>query len=153
MALSPLQERVAALVVALPEAEGFVLAGGAAMAAHGLLDRATRDLAYFGGPTDAAGVQRLAGAVEAAATAHRLRIERVRDGPAFVRFRISDGHDECELDLAIDYRALEPAQTRYGPALEVCELGANKVLAIFDRAEPRDFIDLARLTKASRWET
>lgn len=45
------------MVAALPESEGFVLAGGAAMAAHGLLDRTTRDLDFFGGPTDAAAVQ------------------------------------------------------------------------------------------------
>lgn len=41
MALGPLQERVAALIAALPESEGFVLAGGAAMAAHGVLERTT----------------------------------------------------------------------------------------------------------------
>lgn len=34
MPLTALQERIAALVSGLPEAEGFVLAGGAAMAAH-----------------------------------------------------------------------------------------------------------------------
>jgi hypothetical protein len=147
VALSPLQEQVAALIAALPESEGFVLAGGAAMAAHSLLDRSTRDLDYFGGPTDAGVVQRLAASVEAAATGRGLRIERHRDAPAFVRFRVSDDRDECELDLGIDYRALEPAQTPYGPALDLRELGANKMLAIFDRAEARDFIDLAQLTR------
>jgi hypothetical protein len=51
------------------------------------------------------------------------------------------------VDLAIDCRALEPVETRYGPALDLRELGANKVLAVFARAEPRDFIDLAELTQ------
>lgn len=54
--LTGLQARVAALVVGLPESECFVLAGGAAMAAHGVLDRTTRDLEYFAGPDDAAAV-------------------------------------------------------------------------------------------------
>lgn len=147
MALSRLQEQVAAMVAALPESEGFVLAGGAAMAAHGLLDRTTRDLDFFGGPEDAVAVEQLASAVERAAASRGLQIQRDREGPAFVRFRISDQHDETELDLGIDYRALAPAQTRYGPALDLRELGANKVLAIFDRSEPRDFIDLAALTE------
>lgn len=135
------------MVAALPESEGFVLAGGAAMAAHGLLDRTTRDLDFFGGPTDAAAVQRLASAVQRAAVGRGLQIQRDRAGTAFVRFRINDQHDETELDLGIDYRALEPAETRYGPALDLRELGANKVLAIFDRSEPRDFIDLAALSE------
>lgn len=63
MPLTALQERVAALVGALPESAGFVLAGGAALAAHGVLHRSTRDLDYFAGPTETAAVQRLAAAV------------------------------------------------------------------------------------------
>lgn len=147
MALTGLQERVAALVAGLAESERFVLAGGAAMAAHGVLDRTTRDLDYFAGPDDAAAVARLAEAFERAATEQGLAVQRERSGPAFMRLSVSDGHEQSEVDLAIDYRALAPVETRYGPALDLRELGANKVLAIFSRAEPRDFIDLARLTQ------
>lgn len=147
MGLSPLQERLAALIAALPESAGFVLAGGAAMAAHGVLDRTTRDLDYFAGPKDAAAVHRLADAFERSAGRHRLAVQRERQGPSFIRLRVSDERGECEVDLAIDYRALEPVQTRYGPAFDLRELGANKVLAVFARAEPRDFIDLAQLTQ------
>lgn len=147
MALGPLQERVAALIAALPESEGFVLAGGAAMAAHGVLDRTTRDLDYFAGPQDAAAVHRLADAFERGANRQSLTIQRERQGPSFIRFSVSGEREQCEVDLAIDYRALEPVETRYGPALDLRELGANKVLAVFARAEPRDFIDLAELTQ------
>lgn len=147
MPLTALQERVAALVGALPESAGFVLAGGGALAAHGVLYRSTRDLDYFAGPAETAAVQRLAAAVQRAAGQQGLRIGRERDTETFVRFGISDGEERCELDLAIDYRALPPVSTRYGPTLDLRELGANKVLAIFDRAEPRDFIDLAQLTQ------
>lgn len=92
-------------------------------------------------------VQQLASAVERVGALRGLRIERDREGPAFVRLRITDQVEECELDLGVDYLALVPAQTRYGLALDPRELGANKVLAIFDRSEPRDFIDLAALTE------
>lgn len=68
MALSAFQERVAALVGALPDSARFVLASGAALAAHGELDRTTRDLDYFAGPEDEAAAHRLADAFEAAAT-------------------------------------------------------------------------------------
>lgn len=147
MPLTQLQERVASLVTGLPEAEGFVLAGGAAMAAHGVLDRTTRDLDYFGVPEQAAAVHRLAAAVEQAAAASGLDVRRDRQWEAFVRLRLADANDECEVDIGIDYRALGIVSTRYGPTLELRELGANKVLAIFARAEPRDFVDLAELTK------
>ena len=147
MALTPLQERLAALVVRLPEAAGFVLAGGAALAAHGLLDRATRDLDYFGAPDAAGAVHRLADAFERAVVAEGFDVSRDRQSSSFIRLRVASEGEECEVDLGIDYRALDPVSTRYGPALELRELGANKVLAIFGRAEPRDFMDLAELTK------
>jgi hypothetical protein len=147
VALSALQERVAALVAGLPESAAFVLAGGAAMAAHDMLDRTTRDLDYFAGPDDAVAVQRFADAFEDAAKAGGLEVRRTRQAETFVRFEVRDGEEDCEVDLGIDYRALESVPTRYGPALDVRELGADKVLAIFGRAEPRDFVDLAELTR------
>ena len=45
-----------------------------------------------------------------------------------------------------DYRALPAEPSPYGPTLAVEELAANKVLALFDRAEARDFLDLVELT-------
>jgi len=55
--------------------------------------------------------------------------------------------DRCEVDVAIDYRALQPETTALGPTLAPKELAANKVLAILDRAEPRDFTDLDAVTR------
>lgn len=147
MALTALQERVAALAAALPESAGFALAGGAAMAAHDMLDRPTRDLDYFAGPDGAEAVQRFADAFEQSAKRDGLEVSRARQSATFVRFEVSDGDDECEVDLGIDYRALDSVSTRYGPALDLRELGADKVLAVFGRAEPRDFIDLAEVTR------
>jgi len=41
-----------------------------------------------------------------------------------------------------------PAEpSNYGPTLAARELAANKVLALFDRAEARDFLDLVELTR------
>ena len=49
------------------------------------------------------------------------------------------------VDLAWDAR-LRPAQlSPYGPVLDRDELAADKVLALFGRAAPRDFVDLYRL--------
>lgn len=135
MSLTPLQERVAALVAGLPESDGFILAGGAALAAHGLLQRATRDLDFFGMPEQQDQVHELAAAFERACRDHGFDVRRERDADAFIRLTVEDGTDTCEVD------------TRLGPACDLRELGANKVLAIFDRAAPRDFVDLAELTK------
>ena len=146
MALGPLQERVAVLIAGLPEADGFALAGGSGLAAHGLLDRQTRDLDYFATPDRHAAVGRLAAAVDRACRDAGMRVHREREAPSFVRLSVADDQDACEVDIAMDYRALEPVPTPYGPAMDPRELGANnKVLAVFDRAAPRDFVDLAAM--------
>jgi hypothetical protein len=62
--LTALQLQVARVVADLPEAEDFVLAGGAALIAHNVTDRATMDLDFFA--TSAVAPGRLLPALEAA---------------------------------------------------------------------------------------
>jgi hypothetical protein len=74
--LSSLQERVARIVTELPEADGFALAGGAALVVTHVVDRATRDLDFFG--PSAAEVDRLVPAVESALSAAGFEVRRER---------------------------------------------------------------------------
>jgi hypothetical protein len=53
MPLSRVQRRVAEIVFALAEGEGFALAGGGALIAHDIVDRTTRDIDCFGPSRDA----------------------------------------------------------------------------------------------------
>ena len=70
--LSPLQERIARIVAVLTEADGFALAGGAALIAWGDVDRRTRDLDFFG--PSAVAVDRLVPAAEQALLDDGLRV-------------------------------------------------------------------------------
>jgi hypothetical protein len=94
--LSPLQERAARLISALPEAAGFALAGGAALVIKGLVDRTTRDLDFF--CIDPAAVERLLLAVEAALDDAGLHVERERVAEGFARLAVSDGIDSTIID-------------------------------------------------------
>ncbi|MCP4968709.1 MAG: nucleotidyl transferase AbiEii/AbiGii toxin family protein [bacterium] len=145
--LTPLQQRLAAIVRELPEASGFALAGAGGLLVRGLIERPTRDLDYFTVPGEDDAVIALRDSLEHALDRAGLDHTRHRDLATFVRVEVSDGHDRCEIDLAIDYRALPTEPSSYGPTLAVEELAANKVLALFDRAEARDFLDLAELTR------
>ena len=60
--LSPFQERIAAIIAGLEEAEVFPLADGGALIVRGEVDRGTRDLDFFGLTTER--VNKLAPAVE-----------------------------------------------------------------------------------------
>lgn len=47
-----------------------------------------------------------------------------------------------EVDLGVDWRAHDPVWMDIGPVLAVADAVANKVCALFSRAEPRDFLDV-----------
>lgn len=142
--LSALQERIAKAVAALTEANGFALAGGAALVVRGEVDRETRDLDFFA--TEAAAVGRVLPAVEAALTAAGLTVERDRVSEGFARIVVHGEAESTIVDLGYDFRAHPPEMSRLGPILHAEDLAASKLLALFGRAEARDFIDVAALS-------
>lgn len=141
--LSPLQERVAIVLAGIREAEGFALAGGAALIARGISARTTRDLDFFVGDGEA--VDRLLPALESALAAEGLAVERRQVAHGFARLAISAADDHTEVDLCVDHRLLPAEPTGLGPTLALEELAVNKLLALFGRAEARDFVDFAVL--------
>jgi hypothetical protein len=139
--LTPLQEQVASIVAGLAEAEGFALAGGAALIARGEIQRETRDLDFFGLTPD--DVDRLVPAVDRALQEAGLIVRHIQVSLGFARLIIESGDDSTELDLGADARLFPAEPRRPAPTLSGEELAVDKVLAIFGRAEARDFADLA----------
>jgi len=138
--LSDLQLRVARIIAGLIEAEDFALAGGAALIVRGDVERATRDLDFFG--TSPGAVDRLVPAAQLALQEAGLQVDRLIESPGFTRFVVADQLERTEVDLASDAR-LFPAEA--GPGFDLLsseELAADKVLAVFGRAEARDYVDL-----------
>lgn len=138
--LSKLQEQVAEIIAGLDEAEGFALAGGAALILRGEVRRTTRDLDFFGLTSTA--VDTLLPAVEHALGAAGLTVQRIREGPGFARLLVTRGKDATEVDLGADARLFPAEPGRLAPTLSGQELAVDKVLAVFGRAEARDFADL-----------
>jgi hypothetical protein len=138
--LSRLQEQVAEIVAGLEEAEEFALAGGAALIARGDVQRQTRDLDFFG--LTGAAVDRLVPAAERALQAAGLAVQRIQVNPGFARLVVESGDDRTELDLAADARLFPAEPGDPAPMLAGEELATDKVLALFGRAEARDFVDL-----------
>lgn len=142
--LSPLQERVARIIAALPEADGFALAGGAALVIAEVVDRETRDLDFFGATSDR--VDQLMPALEAALRSDGLVIAVKRANRGFAHLTVADDEGGVtEVDLGVDARIRPSESGPLGPMLALEELAADKMLALFGRAQARDFIDVAAL--------
>lgn len=143
--LTPLQERIAAVLRTLPEAGPFVLAGGAALILQGRTARVTDDLDFFARlPSE---VDALLPALERALAVAGLSVERRQVGAGFARLEVSDGGDRCQVDLGYDYRLMPVQESHLGPILSAEELAADKVLAVHGRAAARDYLDLHSLVQ------
>ena len=141
--LSGLQRRVAEIVAGLSEASDFILAGGGALIARGDVDRLTRDLDFFA--IDPAQVDLLLPVLEDALRAAGWAVVEETVAAGFARLVVDDGVERTGVDPAADARLLPAEPSQFGLLLSAEELAVDKVLAIFGRAEARDFIDLAAL--------
>lgn len=145
-ALTDAQHQALELFFGLDEAAGFVLAGGAALIATGLSSRPTHDIDLFTAD-HAHGVTTAADAFEAACIGRGWSVERIRDSPTFRRLVIGAATAELLVDLAVDSPPLGTATiTALGPTYPPDELAARKLLALFDRAAARDFVDAYALS-------
>lgn len=150
--LTAFQLEVAHAFFDLPEAAGFLLAGGAGLAAQGLTARPTQDLDLFTAPGRAPIMGALA-AFEAAVAGRGWTVRRVRVSATFSRVVVVAGEGESVVvDLAVDATPQRPPMMSLaGPTLDSDELAGRKVVALFDRAEARDFADVYALSQ--RFET
>ena len=147
MPLSDLQQRVAAIVFALDESEGFALAGGGALIAHDVVDRTTRDLDCFGPSRDA--VDRywpaIVGALQEAGFAVEVRVA----DHGFAKMIVSDAvaGDVTQVDVGFDPAGMPAVAMLFGRVRAIDDLAADKLLALFGRAAPRDFVDVQALRR------
>lgn len=142
--LTDFQLEIARLFFSLPAAESFVLGGGAGLIAAGLTDRPTRDLDFFVAESVVGDATEQ---LEGAATDQGWSTERIRDEDTFVRLRI-DGPEALLVDLCLDSPPQQPpTMTIAGPTYAADELAGRKVVALFSRAEARDFVDVRLLAE------
>lgn len=150
--LDEFQAEVARLALAAAAGHGFALAGGSALIAHGIVNRATEDVDLF---TDQeGGVRAAAEPVAAALRAAGLQVEEIDDagdlGDVFygfdqdiVELEVCRGEQVARLQLARFDRGHRPVVMDVGPVLHRDDAVATKVAALATRAYPRDLIDVA----------
>jgi predicted nucleotidyltransferase component of viral defense system len=143
--LSALQRTVLAVLSRLDASASFALAGGAALIVHGVVSRTTRDLDLF--TEESRHVTTLHAALTSGLVERGLSVAVISATETFVRLEVHDpgSGERIEVDLGVDVRMAAPITTAVGRVLSIDELAADKMLALFGRAELRDFLDVADL--------
>lgn len=141
------QVEVARIFFSLDASKDYLVAGGAALLASDLITRPTEDLDLFA----AAPTRSVTAAKTAFLTALGERdhdVALLQDGATFCRMVIRHGGEGLIVDLAIDSPPTSaPTLTMLGPTLAPLELAGRKLLALFGRAEARDFADVHLLAQ------
>jgi hypothetical protein len=143
--IDPFQARVAQLVLAAAAGQGFALAGGNALVAHGLLARPTEDVDLFtpepGGPGHV--LEAVVDALVSDGFAVHLTRAPAENAGEFAQLHVTRDGQTTQVDLGRDWRAHEAVILDIGPVLHLDDAVASKVTALLGRGLARDFIDVA----------
>jgi len=158
MPIRQIHEEIARTVLAACEKHGFALAGGNALMAHGIIDRATSDVDLF---TDQeGGVEAAAGAAEEALKSAGFTVERRDDtggladiweglGEGMAEWIVTRRGEQTLLQMSFFERRGRTVRMNMGPVLSLEDAVAGKVAALASRAEVRDLVDTAAALE--RW--
>src|SRR5262249_32785291 len=69
------------------------------------------------------------------------------------RLAVADpvGGNVSTVELGVDWRAYPPVQLAIGPVLHPADAAANKLCALYGRAEVRDYVDVHGVLKDGRY--
>lgn len=125
---------------------GFALAGGYAVSAHGMGNRLSGDVDLFTDWQLRGDFPRAVDAVIKAMEHHGYLVTEMIRSDTFARLLLDDtsrpGDEPEKLEMSADWRAHPPVMLSFGPVLHPDDAVANKVCALFGRAEARDFLDV-----------
>lgn len=144
-------ERVARVGLTALGRYGFALAGGYALQLHGIIERPSDDVDLFTNEPDPEKFDEAVSKAVSAWSAAGLDVKIETKSETFARFTVSTGRESVRADMSHDPRTDPPVELRVGPTLSQDDSVANKVCAVFTRAEARDYIDVHAAATSGRY--
>jgi hypothetical protein len=149
--MDPFHERLASVALDAAGSFGFALAGGYAVQAHGFLNRMSADVDLFAEASAESDITQAVDAVIAAYLREGLQVETELRSASFARLDVSSAAESAKVELGLDWRTNEPVRLAVGPVLHADDAVANKVCALFGRAEVRDYVDVDAILTSGRY--
>jgi hypothetical protein len=151
--LTPLQIRALSELGRIAESAPFYLSGASALSAFYLGHRRSGDLDLFTSerPLVRPVSERLWTALKGAG----VGVQVVRSFESFAEAVLQTDREQTRVQFAQDspFRLEPPALRFEGVAVDtLADLAANKLLALYGRAEPRDFVDVYEIVRRGLFE-
>ena len=138
------QKKVIDFLVSFPGFENFYLTGGTTLAAFYLQHRISDDLDFFSyDDIDPIFIHDLATKIKNFLGASEMRFSRLYDRYQFF-YLIGDNKEEIKIEFAkYPFLQVEPIKIFNGLSVDSeRDIAVNKLAAILDRFDPKDFVDL-----------
>ena len=147
MNLSALHRRLLQDVLEIGNAFPFVITGGYAVQAHGLVDRLSRDIDVA--TNSSVPMASLAEQLVAGLIGRGWQVRVIGVDPISARFMVTDPGtgEDCEVDILKEGFNRPPEPTPWGPVLALDDVIGTKVRALADRGYPRDLVDIHAAAK------
>jgi hypothetical protein len=149
--MDPFHERLARVALDAAGSFGFALAGGYAVQAHGFLNRRSSDVDLFAKGSAEFDFTQAVDTVIAAYLREGLQVETDLRNESFARLDVKSATESAKVELGLDWRKNEPTRLAVGPVLHADDAVANKVCALFGRAEVRDYVDVDAILASGRY--
>lgn len=148
--LTHLQKNILFHFSKLPDQEVFYLTGGTALSAFFLRHRRSNDLDFFTNLEQL--IRPISQKLDTSLKKEGFSVETLRGLHSFVELSVSSGDESTVVHFALDspFRFEQPSSLEEIPGLKVdslIDIATNKLLALFGRAELRDFIDIYFILK------
>ena len=150
----PIHRRLAAIGLRVGGPFGFALAGGHAIAAHGILERPSEDVDLFADWQRRADFPVAVDRVIAAYQAEGLDVQVDLRRDTFARLHVTDPDEpdrQHRVELVTNWRAQPPVYMDIGPVLHPDDVMAGKMDALYNRAAARDFLDIDAAIASGRY--
>jgi predicted nucleotidyltransferase component of viral defense system len=140
--LNDLHRRLLQDVLAIGNSFPFVITGGYAVQAHGLVDRLSRDIDVA--TESSVSMEVIVSTLVAGLTDRSWRVRIIGIEPLTARLMVTDPEtdQDCEVDVLKEAFNQPPKETPYGPVLAFDDVIGTKVRALANRGYPRDLIDI-----------
>jgi hypothetical protein len=151
--VEPSHRRIAQIALLAGGPFGLALAGGYAIREHGMGHRPSGDVDLFTDWQRRADFPAVVDVVIEALTAHGYTVAVESRSDTFARLLLGTGHHDApeKLELAADWRSHPPVVLDVGPVLHPDDASANKMSALYGRAEARDFLDIDAAITSGRY--
>ncbi|WP_432940987.1 nucleotidyl transferase AbiEii/AbiGii toxin family protein [Kribbella sp. CA-253562] len=148
--MDPDHEQVARIGLTAVRDQGYALAGGHALAMHGIGSRPSKDVDLFTDQQQTDFGQTVA-RLQTAYGEQGYSVNVTRQADEYAQLQLTKDGRTTQLELGRDYRSRPAVESSIGPVISVQDAVGSKVGTVYQRGEAKDYVDLQAAAQSGRY--